>query len=257
MSAIIECDGLTKRFGGVTAVDKATVAIQESTITAVIGPNGAGKTTLFNMLCGVLPPSAGRVRFLDEDITGWGTHRVAERGMARTFQNLELFADMSVRDNLLVGQHTRMRSGLLSGALRLPRHRHDEQVGRERAEQLLDQLDLRAFGHWSANALPYGLQRRVELARALAGSPRLLLLDEPMAGLSDAEASTVAEIVRAVVAAKDGPTVLLVEHHVETVMTLSDRVIVMNFGQVIADGTPGEVRANPEVITAYLGEEVA
>jgi ABC-type branched-subunit amino acid transport system ATPase component len=207
-----------------------------------------------NLICGVLNPDVGSICFRDRDVTGWPVHRIAAMGMARTFQNLELFGEMTVRENMLVGRHHLMKTGLLASAFRLPRHSADERKSRQAVQGLLERLDLEEVADRPATSLPYGLQRRVELARALAAEPALLLLDEPMAGLSNEETREVGRLVREFVA--EGLTVLLVEHHMEAVMSLSDRVLVLEQGSLIATGTPKEVQANPDVITAYLGEEI-
>ena len=203
----------------------------------------------------MLEPTAGRVLLAGRDITGWPPHRINRLGMARTFQNLQLFGEMTVRGHLLVGRHRLTGAGLLSAALRLPRHLREERDGRREADRLLELLELREVADWPATWLPYGLQRRVELGRALASEPTLLLLDEPMAGLSSAEARSVGTLVRRLVD-EEGLTVLLVEHYMDAVMEFSDRVLVLDQGALIAEGTPAEIQANPDVITAYLGEEL-
>jgi ABC-type branched-subunit amino acid transport system ATPase component len=244
---------LTKTFGGVRAVDGIDLEVPAGEITALIGPNGAGKTTLFNLLCGVLEPTAGSVMFAGQDVTGAPPHRLAALGIARTFQNLELFADLSVADTLRVGAHRHLKGGVISAALRLPRFWSDERAADARASAALERFGLSDHAERPATALPYGLQRRVELARAVAAEPRLLLLDEPMAGLSGAEASDVGHMIRGLV--DEGLTVLLVEHHMVTVMRISDTVVVLNFGELLAAGKPEAIQADPAVIAAYLGDD--
>jgi ABC-type branched-subunit amino acid transport system ATPase component len=251
--SLLELEGVTVAFGGVVAVDGVDAALEEGRVTSLIGPNGAGKTTLMNVVSGVTSPQRGKIRFRGRDVSRWSTHRVARLGMARTFQNLELFADMTVRENVLVGCHARMRAGILSSAIRMPRHLSDERAFRRVADDMLERLELTDVAQEEATALPYGIQRRVEVARALAADPVLLLLDEPMAGLSREEAAEAGRKIRELVA--DGLTVLLIEHAMEAVMAVSDHILVLHRGSLLAEGTPSEIQANPEVIAAYLGDE--
>ena len=253
--SLLETAGLTRRFAGLTAVDQVDLAVTEGTIHAVIGPNGAGKTTLFNLISGLVPPSDGTIRFAGQDISQLPVHRRAGLGMARTFQNIRIFASMTVLENVLTGLHSSLDSGLGAVILRLPGFRRAESDAVSRARAMLELVGLTDKAESRAAALPYGDQRRLEIARALASSPHLLLLDEPAAGMNPAETDALKALVRRIREA--GTTVLLVEHDMGFVMDLSDRITVLNFGRRIFEGTPLEVRQETSVIEAYLGHKVA
>ena len=253
--SLLETAGLTRRFAGLTAVDQVDLAVTEGSIHAVIGPNGAGKTTLFNLISGLVPPSDGAIRFAGQDISQLPVHRRAGLGMARTFQNIRIFASMTVLENVLTGLHSSLDSGLGAVILRLPGFRRAESDAVSRARAMLELVGLTDKAESRAAALPYGDQRRLEIARALASSPRLLLLDEPAAGMNPAETDALKALVRRIREA--GTTVLLVEHDMGFVMDLSDRITVLTFGRRIFEGTPLEVRQETSVIEAYLGHKVA
>ncbi|WP_067463246.1 ABC transporter ATP-binding protein [Nocardia amamiensis] len=243
---------MTVRFGGVTALDDVGFDVGESEMLGLIGPNGAGKTTLFNCLTGRAEPDSGTVTYRDIALLRRRPDELAGLGIARTFQNLGLFEHMSVRDNVLVGAHHRARAGFGAAALRLPRVRREERRLVADVSQLLERLDLAEVADHPAAGLPFGTLKRVELARALACRPRLLMLDEPVNGLSHGEVAEFAELVRDL-RAELGLTVIVVEHHMGFVMGICDRVVCLDFGRVIAEGTPAQVQRHPDVIAAYLG----
>lgn len=248
---MIEVRNLSVQFGGLTAVSDLSFDVAQGAIKAVIGPNGAGKTTLFNVISGVQLPTQGQVLLAGEDVTRLPAHLRVRRGLARTFQNLQVFSSMTVLENVVVGMHVRLTAGLASAFLRLPAGRREEAAARARGRALLERLGLGAKADARAASLSFGDLKIVEIARALASEPRVLLLDEPTAGLPAAEASRVAEVIRAINA--EGVTVLLVEHNMRVVMSLSHDILVLNFGRRIAEGEPAHVRGHPEVIAAYLG----
>ena len=250
---ILQVQDITKNFGGLRAANEVSFSVAAGSITAVIGPNGAGKTTLFNMITGALAPTSGKILFQGREIQGRPPHRIAALGLARTFQNIKMFAGMSALENVMVGRHTKGRAGFWAGMLPGPRTRREEDAIRDYAYEMLRLLGIEQFAHTEAGSLAFGQQRAVELARALAAEPEILLLDEPAAGLNIHETAELAALISRI--NQQGTTILLVEHDMSLVMDISDTIVVLSFGEKIAQGSPSAIQNDPEVIRIYLGDE--
>lgn len=249
---MLEVKGITQRFGGVTALEDVSFRVAEGAITGIIGPNGAGKTTLFNIVTGIYVPTGGTVHLQGKNVTRFAPERLASLGMVRTFQNIELFSRMTVLENVMVGLHTKGRSGIIASSLRLPWQIAEERRLRERALYWLEFTGISDLADTEAGNLPFGKGRLLETARAMALEPKVILMDEPAAGLNSRETLDLARLIHKI--RESGVTVALVEHDMELVMDICDSIVVLNLGRKLAEGTPREIQENPEVISAYLGE---
>ncbi len=253
MVPLLKLEKITKRFGGLVAVADLDVEINEGEVVSLIGPNGAGKTTVFNIVTGFYKPDKGSIRFNNQELCGLKSHLITECGIARTFQNIRLFSDMTVLENMIVARLCRAQTGITGAVLRTSSAKHEEAEDKERLLNLLAFFNLKENDEWKASALPYGKQRRLEIARALATDPRLLLLDEPTAGMNPRESETLMELISRIVKEMN-ITILLIEHNMNVVMGISDRIAVLDHGIKIAEGASEQIQANEAVIKAYLGD---